>query len=416
MSLTPDVAPDSDRVGARAAPQWVGWLLATSLCLLAISLAWRWLCVGTYRLYLDERRGPEISAPVLARQRFDVAGGRVAPQIVSSGDERLSFPVDFHRPSELQLRVVPSRQASFEIAIVERGARRILCRRTAVGGGRHRPAAARDQRCARAGQRGRAALVGSQAGAGGRCRAGLVRHSRSSGAHRLRPAVRKARSPRVPAGFLGPHCPAGRSHRRRHCRPLPRLPGGRPAGDRGPPAHLDHGPAPEPGRGEHGSPLAGLGELRPPPCCARQHLLRVAAGRHRPHGVPPAGPRSPRRLPLPVRHRCRRLPQLRTGVAGHRGGGPGRLLHRRHDASGGADLAGTRRASPGGERSELRHRGLRARAGAARAEGIPAGAPRRVGSWSGSSPATTWWTRRGSRASSATVRSPHSGEDGSSSP
>ena len=219
-------------------------------------------------------------------------------------------------------------------------------------------------------------------------------------------AVRKARSPRVPAGGLGPHRPAGRSHRRRHCRPLPRPPGGRPPGDRGPPAHLDHGPAPEPGRGEHGSPLAGLGELRPPPGSARQHLLRVAAGRHRPHGVPPARPRSPSRLPLPFRHRCRRLPQLRTGVAGHRGGGPGGLLHRRHDASGGADLAGTPRASPGRERSELRHGGLRARAGAARAEGIRAGAPRRAESWSGSSPATTWWTRRGSRASSATARLP----------
>ena len=111
----------------------MGWLLATSLCLLAISLAWRWLCVGTYRLYLDERRAPEISAPVLARQRFDVAGGRVAPQIVSTGDDRLSFPVDLPRPSELQLRVVPSREATFEIAIVERGARRILCRRALSG-------------------------------------------------------------------------------------------------------------------------------------------------------------------------------------------------------------------------------------------------------------------------------------------
>jgi lysophospholipase L1-like esterase len=70
-----------------------------------------------------------VSAPIHARQRFDVSGGRVAPQIVSAQDQRLSFPLDFPRPSELSLRVVPSSQATFEIAIVERGARRILRRR-----------------------------------------------------------------------------------------------------------------------------------------------------------------------------------------------------------------------------------------------------------------------------------------------
>lgn len=128
--MTADAAPGSDRVVAPSAPQWVGWLLAASLCLLAISLAWQWLCVGTYRLYLDERRAPEISAPVRARQRFDVAAGRVTPQIVSTGDERLSFPIDLPRPSELRLRVVPGTQATFEIVIVEPGARVILCRRT----------------------------------------------------------------------------------------------------------------------------------------------------------------------------------------------------------------------------------------------------------------------------------------------
>jgi hypothetical protein len=71
-----------------------------------------------------------VSATVHARQRFDVSGGRVAPQIVSTADERLSFPVDFPRPSELRLRVVPRTQATFEIAIVDEGGRRTLCRRT----------------------------------------------------------------------------------------------------------------------------------------------------------------------------------------------------------------------------------------------------------------------------------------------
>ena len=108
---------------------WVGRLLAAGQCVLALSIVWQWLCVSTHRLYLDEGRAP-VSATVHARQRFDVSGGRVAPQIVSTADERLSFPVDFPRPSELRLRVVPRTQATFEIAIVERGARRVLCRRT----------------------------------------------------------------------------------------------------------------------------------------------------------------------------------------------------------------------------------------------------------------------------------------------
>jgi lysophospholipase L1-like esterase len=95
----------------------------------AIALAWQWLCVSTYRLYLDERRAPELKASARARQRFAVVGGRVEPQILTSEDERLSFPVNFPRPSELRLRVVPAGQASFEIAVVERGARRVLDRR-----------------------------------------------------------------------------------------------------------------------------------------------------------------------------------------------------------------------------------------------------------------------------------------------
>jgi hypothetical protein len=108
---------------------WFGRLLAAVQCVLAVSLAWQWLCVSTHRLYLNERRAP-VSAPVQARQRFDVHGGRVKPQIVSTENERLSFPLDFRRPSELDLRVVPRRQAGFEIAIVERGSRRILQRGT----------------------------------------------------------------------------------------------------------------------------------------------------------------------------------------------------------------------------------------------------------------------------------------------
>lgn len=123
-----DVALGSDRVEAPSA--WVGWLLAAGQCLLGVTLAWQWLCVSTYRLYLDERRAPEISALGRARQRFAVKGDRVEPQILATEDERLSFPVDFPRPSELRLRAVPSSQATIEIAIVQQGARRRLYRRT----------------------------------------------------------------------------------------------------------------------------------------------------------------------------------------------------------------------------------------------------------------------------------------------
>jgi lysophospholipase L1-like esterase len=127
--MTVDVALGSDRVEAPSAPQWVGWLLAAGQCLLAVSLAWQWLCVSTYRLYLDERRAPESSVPARARQRFEVGGGRVKPQILTAEDERLSFPVDFPRPSTLRLRAVPRGQATIEIAIVQQAARRVLYRR-----------------------------------------------------------------------------------------------------------------------------------------------------------------------------------------------------------------------------------------------------------------------------------------------
>jgi hypothetical protein len=125
-----EVAPGSERAGRPSAHRWVGWLLALGQCLLALSLIRDWLYVGTYRLYLDNRLEPGPSVPTLARQRFEIRGGRVEPQILSSEDERLAFPVDFPWPSQLRLRAVPSVQATVEIAIVEQGIRRTLLRRT----------------------------------------------------------------------------------------------------------------------------------------------------------------------------------------------------------------------------------------------------------------------------------------------
>ena len=119
----------SDRAAPPPGAPWVGWLLAAGQCVLAASLAWQWLCVSTHRLYLGERQTTQSAAPARARQRFEVGGGRVEPQILTSEDARPSFPVDFPRPSELRLRAVPGSQATLEIAIVQQGARRVLYRR-----------------------------------------------------------------------------------------------------------------------------------------------------------------------------------------------------------------------------------------------------------------------------------------------
>lgn len=120
----------SARVEVPWVRRWVLRLLAASQFLLAISLAWRWLCVSTYRLYLDQRLAPETSAPARARQRFEVRDGRVQPEILTREDERLSFPVNFPWPSQLRLQGVPNGRATIEIAIVQQGTRRTLYRRT----------------------------------------------------------------------------------------------------------------------------------------------------------------------------------------------------------------------------------------------------------------------------------------------
>ena len=109
---------------------WVWWLLLAAQCLLALSLLRQWLYAGTYRLYLDKRRASEVAAPASARERFALRGGRVDPQILTTEDERLSFPIDFAWPTELRFQALPSRRATIEIAIVQRGARRTLYRRT----------------------------------------------------------------------------------------------------------------------------------------------------------------------------------------------------------------------------------------------------------------------------------------------
>ncbi len=133
MVTTGEGESERGRSEAPSATGWLGWILGAILCVLACTLAWQWLCVSTYRLYLDEKRAPEMLASRSARQRFDLAGDRVVPQIVSAEDERLSFPVGFARPSRLHLKVIPKNQATFEIALIEGGSRRVFSRQRVSG-------------------------------------------------------------------------------------------------------------------------------------------------------------------------------------------------------------------------------------------------------------------------------------------
>lgn len=125
-----DVALDSTHVAAPPGRRWLWQLLTLGQCVLGLALIWQWLCASTYRLYLDELQPPKASILTSARQGFEVRGNRVEPQILTTGEEHLSFRVDFPWPSQLRVRAVPSGQAAIEIVVVEQNARRTLFRRT----------------------------------------------------------------------------------------------------------------------------------------------------------------------------------------------------------------------------------------------------------------------------------------------
>jgi hypothetical protein len=108
----------------------VCWFALGVQLLLALSLAKQWLFVGTYRFYLDRRSEPSSPIAPRARERFDIVGGRVEPQILTTEDDRLSFPVAFPWRSQLEVRAVPVSRATVEIAVVEGGRRLTLSRRS----------------------------------------------------------------------------------------------------------------------------------------------------------------------------------------------------------------------------------------------------------------------------------------------
>jgi lysophospholipase L1-like esterase len=125
-----DVAFDSPQIEPPPGRRRLWQILTLGQCALCFVLLWQWLCVSTYRLYLDERQPPGASTHASARQRFEGHGDRVEPQILTTEDEHLSFAVKFPWPSQLRVRAVPNGQAAIEIVIVEHDVRRTLFRST----------------------------------------------------------------------------------------------------------------------------------------------------------------------------------------------------------------------------------------------------------------------------------------------
>jgi lysophospholipase L1-like esterase len=125
-----DVELDSIQVEAPPGRRLLWQLLTLGQCVLGLALIWQWLCASTYRLYLDERQPPRDSMLASARQRFEVRGDRVEPQILTTEEEHISFPVDFPWPSQLRVRAIPTGQAAIEIVLVEQGSRQTLFRGT----------------------------------------------------------------------------------------------------------------------------------------------------------------------------------------------------------------------------------------------------------------------------------------------
>ena len=109
-------------MGARA----VASLPALGVLVLGASLAHDWLNAETRRLYLEKRRAtPET---VAARQRFVVREGRIEPQILAAGAERLVFEVDSRGLTDLRFGADPGASARIEVAVNRAGTRRVLAR------------------------------------------------------------------------------------------------------------------------------------------------------------------------------------------------------------------------------------------------------------------------------------------------
>jgi lysophospholipase L1-like esterase len=122
--------PARVRSGRRlSVPTWLLLVAIAAQGVLTVELALQWLYVGTRRLYL----GQEAAGPGTARQRFDVVGARVQPEIVAADDGRIAFPVALQLPARLRVRAVAKAPATVEVASVEDGSRRALAHAAVQG-------------------------------------------------------------------------------------------------------------------------------------------------------------------------------------------------------------------------------------------------------------------------------------------
>jgi lysophospholipase L1-like esterase len=103
-------------------PRWLVGAAVVVQLLLTAAVVQQWLFVGTRRLYLDAAE----RAPAGARQRFPIRDGRVQPEIVVEGRERISFPVALPLPVRLVGLVGLDPGAAVEVAAVGAGGRRVL--------------------------------------------------------------------------------------------------------------------------------------------------------------------------------------------------------------------------------------------------------------------------------------------------
>ncbi|HYU41263.1 MAG TPA: hypothetical protein VEQ84_03865 [Vicinamibacteria bacterium] len=97
----------------------IGRLLLVAEALVLILLGRTFLCVTTWRLYLD---GPQAQPGVSsAAQRFELEGRRVVPEILTPSDDRLRFAVRMERPSTLRFEARPASHATYEVTLLARG-------------------------------------------------------------------------------------------------------------------------------------------------------------------------------------------------------------------------------------------------------------------------------------------------------
>jgi lysophospholipase L1-like esterase len=131
--IAPRLVSSFPQAKSRRGAKWVGRLLLVGGGCLALSLAHQWLSVGTHRFYLENR--PEGSTPATetARQRFEVRGGRVEPEIMAAESQTLAFPIALGTAGRFHVRALSSGPATIEVAVVEQGVRRTLCRRALSG-------------------------------------------------------------------------------------------------------------------------------------------------------------------------------------------------------------------------------------------------------------------------------------------